>query len=88
MFSKEKKRTRHLLFTVVSVCMCWRLLKPVDYVMLSEQSNDVYCARQATFFGKKVSVCLVVLGGVVGGEQSAPKGGGTGEVERLTVTGV
>lgn len=64
------------------MCMCRRSLKPVDYVMLSEQGNDVYCAKQATFFGKKVWVSLALVG-----EKSDPKRG-TGEVERLTVTGV
>lgn len=70
------------MFTVVSMHICWRSLKPVDYVMLTEQGNDVYCAKQVTFSER--GVCLVVRGVVVNSQAQ----GGTGEVERLTVTGV
>lgn len=50
--SAKEKLTRHPLFTVVFMCICWRFLKPVDYVMLTEQGNDVYCAKQVTFSEK------------------------------------
>lgn len=50
--SAKEKCTRHPLFTVVSMCICWQSLKPVDYVMLSEQGNDVNCTKQVTSGGK------------------------------------
>ncbi len=68
--SAKEKCTRHPLFTVVSMCICWRLLKLVDYVMLTEQGNDVYCAEQVTFSeGRRFA--LLSEGG---GEQSGPRG--------------
>lgn len=81
--SANEKCTRHPLFTVVSMCICWRSLKPVDYVMLTEQGNDVYCAKQATFSERGVG--LPCSQRVVVNSHAQ---GGTGEVERLTVTGV
>lgn len=54
--SAKEKCTRHPLFTVVSVCICWRSLKPVDYVMLTEQGNEVYCAKQVTFSERGVGL--------------------------------
>lgn len=65
------------------MCICWRSLKPVDYVMLTEQGNDVYCAKQVTFSERTVG--LPCSRRVVGNSQAQ---GGTREVERLTVTGV
>lgn len=81
--SANEKCTRHPLFTVVSMCICWRSLKSVDYVMLTEQANDVYCAKQATFSERGVG--LPCSQRVVVNSHAQ---GGTGEVERLTVTGV
>lgn len=48
--------------------------------MLTEQGNDVYCAKQVTFFRRLGRVCVQSEGG----EQLGPRG--TGEVEHFTVT--
>lgn len=51
--------------------------------MLTEQGNDVYCVKQVTFSERGVGLpCSrrVVV--------NSKAHGGTGEVERLTVTGV
>lgn len=51
--------------------------------MLTEQGNDVYCVKQVTFSERGVG--LPCSRRVVGNSKAH---GGTGEVERLTVTGV
>lgn len=66
------------MFTA-SMCACWQG-RTVDYVMLTEQGNDVHCAKQVTFFRKRGWVCLQSDGG----DQLGPWG--TGEVEHFTVT--
>lgn len=52
------------------------------YVMLTEEGNDLYCAKHAILFKNGCGFDLQSEGV---GEQSAQ--GGTGEVECLTVTG-
>lgn len=76
----------------MSVRKRWRPLETLDYVMLSERANDVYCAWQVTLLEK--SVCLATnlkgVGGVkngIGGD-GGTGGGVTSEIKRLTVTGV
>lgn len=59
------------MFTVVSMCICWQSLKPVDYVMLTEQGNDVYCTKQVTSVIKGCGFAFYWEGG---GEQSDPRG--------------
>lgn len=39
--------------------------------MLTEQGNDVYCAKKVTFFGEG---CRFALQSAGGGEQSGPRG--------------
>lgn len=62
------------MFTVVSMCICWQSLKPVDYVMLTEQGNDVYCAKQVTFSERGVGLpwsrgVVVVNSQALGGDR-------------------
>lgn len=67
--SAKEKCIRPPLFTAVSVCICWHLLKPVDYVMLTEQGNDVFCAWQVTISEKG---CRFAFWLKAGGKQSEP----------------
>lgn len=54
--------------------------------MLTEQGNDVYCAKQVTFSEKGCRSALQSGSAVVVGNSETQ--GGTGEVKRLTVSRV
>lgn len=46
---QQKKKAQGIYCLLLCPCACWQSLKQADYVMLTEQGNDVYCANQVTF---------------------------------------
>lgn len=77
--SAEEMCSKHPLFIVLSMSICRRSLKLLDYVMLTEQGNDVYCAQRATVSDKAGGLPCKWDGGRDGGEglwgTLKPKGG-------------
>lgn len=78
MFSKREVHKASIVYRVHVRTLAGAEM--VDYVMLTEQGNDVDCAKQVTFFRKRGRVCLQSQGG----EHLGPWG--TGEVGHFTVT--